>query len=269
MFKVFLLLILVPALGAESPNGELLAEASPLPAVTETIPLAVEETFEELLQQESSLLASLSEAKKNSEKRAELRAKINALGKKKLIPALGLGHTLRETEVMPSETLSKIARRCQCSLELLLSLNQLPNPDRLYPKMKLYAPSGSAKIVVDKAKFELYLYISENLISIYPVGLGARGSDTPLGATTLSSSRAKFPSYTDKATKKTYPYGDPLNPVGSRWMGLNIGRSYGIHGTNDETSVGRARSHGCIRMKREDLEELFDKVCIGDSVIIR
>ena len=257
------------ALWAELPKGDLVEGSSPLALKAAASPMAVETKFEELLQQESVLLTSLAEAKKNSEKRVELRAKINAIGKKKLIPALGLGYTLKEIEVMPGETLSKIARRCQCSLELIVNLNKLANPDRLFPKMKLYAPSGPAKIVVEKAKFELYLYMSDNLIGIYPVGLGAKGSETPLGATTLSASKAKFPSYTDKVAKKTYPYGDPLNPVGSRWMGLNIGRSYGIHGTNDEKSVGYARSHGCIRMKQEDLEELFDMVCIGDKVIIR
>jgi lipoprotein-anchoring transpeptidase ErfK/SrfK len=41
----------------------------------------------------------------------------------------------------------------------------------------------------------------------------------------------------------------PGNPVGTRWMGLNRA-GYGIHGTNEPKSIGKAASHGCIRMRR-------------------
>jgi hypothetical protein len=57
----------------------------------------------------------------------------------------------------------------------------------------------------------------------------------------------------------------PANPVGTRWMGLNI-RGYGIHGTNTPKSIGKAASHGCIRMAKVDLEELYDLVAVGDTV---
>lgn len=63
---------------------------------------------------------------------------------------------------------------------------------------------------------------------------------------------------------RTVPPG-PHNPVGSRWMGLSI-RGYGIHGTNEPNSIGKAASHGCIRMARADLEELYPQVAVGDTV---
>src|SRR5436190_803480 len=45
-------------------------------------------------------------------------------------------------------------------------------------------------------------------------------------------------------------------------------KGYGIHGTNQPKSIGKAASHGCIRMGRKDLEELFELVRVGDTVEI-
>jgi len=57
------------------------------------------------------------------------------------------------------------------------------------------------------------------------------------------------------------------NPLGTRWIGLDR-KGYGIHGTNQPRSIGHAASHGCIRMSRADLEELFRTVRVGDTVEI-
>ena len=59
----------------------------------------------------------------------------------------------------------------------------------------------------------------------------------------------------------------PGNPVGTRWIGLDK-KGYGIHGTNAPHSIGKAASHGCIRMRQHDLEELFATVRGGDQVEI-
>jgi hypothetical protein len=48
-------------------------------------------------------------------------------------------------------------------------------------------------------------------------------------------------------------------------MGLSV-RGYGIHGTNEPKSIGKAASHGCIRMARKDLEEMYEMVSVGDTV---
>ena len=45
-------------------------------------------------------------------------------------------------------------------------------------------------------------------------------------------------------------------------MGLSA-KGYGIHGTNVPSSIGKAASHGCVRMRRQDLEELFEMVMVG------
>ena len=48
-------------------------------------------------------------------------------------------------------------------------------------------------------------------------------------------------------------------------MGLSV-KGYGIHGTNEPKSIGKAASHGCIRMAQKDLEEMYEMVSVGDSV---
>jgi len=58
------------------------------------------------------------------------------------------------------------------------------------------------------------------------------------------------------------------SPIGTRWIGLNQA-GFGIHGTNAPGSIGRAASHGCIRMRNRDAEELFEMVRVGDVVEIR
>src|ERR1035438_2477989 len=55
------------------------------------------------------------------------------------------------------------------------------------------------------------------------------------------------------------------NPLGTRWLGLSR-KGYGIHGTNRPDSIGRNASHGCIRMRNREVEELFKMVTVGDQV---
>jgi hypothetical protein len=55
------------------------------------------------------------------------------------------------------------------------------------------------------------------------------------------------------------------NPLGPRWIGLDV-KGFGIHGTNRPESIGKNASHGCIRMRNSDVEDLFARVQVGDRV---
>jgi len=59
----------------------------------------------------------------------------------------------------------------------------------------------------------------------------------------------------------------PNNPLGTRWMGLSA-PGVGIHGTNNDASIGYSVSHGCIRMHVHEAEWLFNHVVIGTPVFI-
>src|ERR1700733_9217553 len=118
-------------------------------------------------------------------------------------------------------------------------------------------------LVVSIADRKLAVIEDGTMKKVYPVAVGKRSAPSPTG-TFLIVDRVTDPSYYHAS--KVVPPG-PHNPLGTRWMGLSE-KGYGIHGTNAPKSIGHAASHGCIRMARPDLEELFSQVRVGDAVVI-
>lgn len=99
---------------------------------------------------------------------------------------------------------------------------------------------------------------------IFPVAVGKATTPSPTGTFRIVA-RVVDPTYYHEG-KVIAP--GPGNPLGNRWMGLDR-KGYGIHGTNAPQSIGKSASHGCIRMAKRDLEELFAMVKTGDAVEIR
>lgn len=110
---------------------------------------------------------------------------------------------------------------------------------------------------------QLALVDNGMVVKVYPIAVGASRTPSPTGDYTIIS-HVVDPVYQHE--DKVIPPGKN-NPVGSRWMGLSL-KGYGIHGTNVQSSIGKAASHGCFRMKKKDVEELFTLVKIGDVVSI-
>jgi lipoprotein-anchoring transpeptidase ErfK/SrfK len=103
-----------------------------------------------------------------------------------------------------------------------------------------------------------------NVIATFPVAVGAAWSPSPTGEFRIVS-RVANPWYYHGGN--VVPSGKD-NPVGTRWLGLSRPR-YGIHGTNAPRSIGHAASHGCIRLRNRDIEQLFTMLQVGDAVEIR
>jgi hypothetical protein len=116
-------------------------------------------------------------------------------------------------------------------------------------------------IIVSLEDRKLALLEDGQLKKVYTVAVGKPSTPSPVGTFAIQR-RVANPTYAHNG--KTVPPG-PSNPVGTRWMGLSI-KGYGIHGTNEPHSIGKAASHGCIRLARKDLEELFPLVEVGDTV---
>ena len=116
-------------------------------------------------------------------------------------------------------------------------------------------------IVVSLEDHKLALLEDGKVKKIYSVAVGKPSTPSPVGTFTIAR-RVMNPTYSHDG--RVVPPG-PNNPVGTRWMGLSI-PGYGIHGTNVPSSIGKAASHGCIRMARKDLEELYPMVEVGDTV---
>ncbi|MGA9978879.1 MAG: L,D-transpeptidase [Candidatus Sulfotelmatobacter sp.] len=110
------------------------------------------------------------------------------------------------------------------------------------------------------------LAVLENgaVVAGFAISVGADSSPSPTGEFTIIN-RVSNPTYYHAGA--VIPAGKG-NPVGTRWVGLSQ-KGYGIHGTNAPKSIGRAASHGCIRLRNRDMEKLFGMLRVGDVVEIR
>ena len=129
--------------------------------------------------------------------------------------------------------------------------------------MRIAKPS-SRRVLVSIPDRKLAVMDGETVVATFPVAVGAAESPSPVGEFRIVS-RVSNPTYYHPGT--VIPSGKS-NPVGTRWLGLNL-KGYGIHGTNAPQSVGKAASHGCVRLRNRDVEQLFSMLHVGDAVEIR
>jgi len=167
-----------------------------------------------------------------------------------------------EYVVKKGDSLSKIAKKYNTTVALIKRANKLGS-DIIYPKQKLKVNTCKFSIVVDKSQNLLFLKRNDEIFKIYPVATGKNNS-TPTGKFKIIN-KIKNPTWFK--TGAVIPPDSPQNVLGTRWMGLNI-KGYGIHGTKDGDSIGKQATLGCIRMRKKDVEELFDIVPRGTEVII-
>ncbi|MFZ0956107.1 MAG: L,D-transpeptidase [Candidatus Sulfotelmatobacter sp.] len=111
---------------------------------------------------------------------------------------------------------------------------------------------------------KLAVLVNGIAVAGFEISVGADESPSPAGEFTIVN-RVSNPIYYHEGV--VIPAGKG-NPVGTRWVGLSQ-KGYGIHGTNAPKSIGRAASHGCIRLRNRDMEKLFGMLHVGDVVEIR
>jgi hypothetical protein len=124
-------------------------------------------------------------------------------------------------------------------------------------------PGQVRRIVVSIQDRKLALLSGDSVIKIWDTAVGTESTPSPNGSYTIVNRLVK-PTYYHSG--KVIPSG-PSNPLGTRWLGLSL-KGFGIHGTNAPGSIGKKASHGCIRMRNRDVEELFNLVKAGDVVEI-
>jgi len=117
------------------------------------------------------------------------------------------------------------------------------------------------RIVVSIQDRKLALLEDGRVVRMYPVAVGKPSTPSPTGSYTIIE-RLAHPAWYRPG--KIVPPG-ANNPLGPRWIGLSR-KGYGIHGTNSPSSIGRRASHGCIRLRNADVEQLFALVAVGDRV---
>ena len=135
--------------------------------------------------------------------------------------------------------------------------------------------TGNVTIKVDTKNNMLEVHQGEKLVAAYPVTIGSAQTASPIGEWKVRRI-TKLPTF--RYDKEMLQHGTrsgnfhllppgPRNPVGVMWIALNK-KGIGIHGTNDPDSIGRAASHGCIRLANWDVVRLATKIKSGDSVSI-
>jgi LysM repeat protein len=164
--------------------------------------------------------------------------------------------------VQAGDVLQSIAREYDVTWQYLSTLNHV-DPRRLRTGQKLKVIKGPFAAVVDLSDFELTIHAHGYFVKRYDVGIGRDGA-TPIGTFRVQD-KLMDPTYYGQ--DEVIEHDDPENPLGERWIGL--GDSYGIHGTIDPRSIGKAESRGCIRLQTADVEEVYDFLTIGSEVVIR
>lgn len=183
----------------------------------------------------------------------------------------------RSTEVVvqPGDSLITVRKRAIAATpSLVVCTGQIARANGLegeviHPGMKLRIPQDAVHVLVDlDAHWAFYLADTE-VIAAWPVGVGSESSTTRLGNFTVGAKKTKEPMWFPHG-RKPVPFGDPANPLGTRWIPWNgsdgLDTGLGFHGTNDPGSIGRDASLGCIRMRTPDVEELYEILPVGAIV---
>lgn len=147
-----------------------------------------------------------------------------------------------------------------CSPQLVAKDNNTPTV-RADVQQEVVAPKRVLVLSIPDRK--LALMEDGTVVKVYDVAVGKPSTPSPTGEMKIIN-KVVNPTYYHKG-KVVKP--GKSNPLGNRWMGLSS-PGYGIHGTNVQRSIGKAASHGCFRMRKRDVEDLFKQVEVGDVVEI-
>jgi LysM repeat protein len=164
--------------------------------------------------------------------------------------------------VKPGDQLRVVGQRYKLSWEYIVKVNHVDaRKIRMGQKLKVVPGPFAAVVFLDR--YELVVHLGGSFVKSYRVGVGKDGT-TPIGTFTVKN---KMVNPTYYGPEGIIPHDDQKNPLGERW--IDIGDSYGIHGTIDPESIGKNESRGCIRMLNSEVEEVYDFLVIGSEVKIQ
>ncbi len=131
------------------------------------------------------------------------------------------------------------------------------------------APENSVELVLSLEKRLLEVRVPGETPLLYEVAVGHDDWQTPVGEFTIMS-KLENPAWQHPITQERIEPG-PDNPLGDRWIGFwTDGQAQiGFHGTNQEELIGEAVSHGCVRMRNQDIQALYAQVEVGTRVTVK
>lgn len=171
-------------------------------------------------------------------------------------------HYMAAYEVQPGDVLQAVAKEYHVPWQYLAKLNRT-KPERIRPGQKLKVIEGPFSAVVSLSEFKMTVHAHGHFVAEFPVGIG-RDSSTPVGKFAV---KEKLVDPTYYGPEGIIAHDDPKNPLGEYW--LDLGDSYGIHGTTDPDSIGRAESKGCVRLRDADIAAVYDLLGVGSEVRIK
>ncbi len=128
-------------------------------------------------------------------------------------------------------------------------------------------------ITIDRNGFTLRLFRNLRPWKRYGIAVGMAGLDTPAGTYHIQDKQVNpawhvpNSAWAGSLAGSVIPGGAPNNPLKARWLGVANG--VGIHGTAEDWSIGTRASHGCIRMHVSDVIDLYPRVPVGTTVLIK
>ena len=177
--------------------------------------------------------------------------------------------------VQPGDVLQNIGREYKVPPEILMRINGIQDATKLRADAKIKVLHGPFHVKIHKSQFRLDVYLQDLYVHSFRVALGA-DQGTPEGVWKVKE-RLANPTYyppPSAEAKRIIPAGDPENPLGEHWIGLEgiegdaQGRyGYGIHGTIEPESIGQAVSLGCVRLLNEDAATLYSLLLPGQSTV--
>lgn len=172
-------------------------------------------------------------------------------------------HFVEPYLIEPGDRLEQIAEHYKVTWEYLSKLNRV-DPKRIQAGRRLKVVRGPFSAVVEVDDFSITVHLQGYYVRRFPVGVG-RDRSSPIGRFAVLN-KVVNPQYTDP-DGRVIAGDDPANPLGERW--IDLGNSYGIHGTIEPDSIGHAASRGCIRLNDKDVVNVYDFLRVGSEVVIR
>lgn len=166
--------------------------------------------------------------------------------------------------VQGGETLPLIAEQYNVPAELLAKINGISDPMQLQTGQELKVVRGPFRAVVRLERHEMTLWLHDMYAGRFPIGVGTDKAELVGSFQVLEKNRE--PTYYSP-TGRAFDPQDPLNPLGHRHLGL--GEGVGIHGTNDEGSIGQTGGPGAIRLGPRDADDVFDILSLASHVVIQ
>jgi LysM repeat protein len=169
--------------------------------------------------------------------------------------------------VKAGDSLVKIADNFKIPYKLIMQINN-KNRSLIRVGERLKILKGEISLLADKSDFSLTVLLDGHYLKQFPVGIG-KNNKTPVGVFFVKDKLVNPVWYSPEGV---FPFGHPKNVLGTRWIGFEEQEGlygYGIHGTAEPESIGKAESNGCIRLRNEDVEELFDFVETKTKVVIQ